>query len=65
MKTNDPMPKKQSNQVIGFQKSLIGLYGTLYMKQGKESVKAWMYLFTCIAERAYIHLELAKNITPE
>ena len=50
MKTNDPMPKKQSNQVIGFQKSLIGLYGTLYMKQGKESVKAWMYLFTCIAE---------------
>ena len=39
-------------------------FGPLYITQGKDRVKVWVCLFTCITARA-IHLELVEDVTAE
>ena len=39
-------------------------FGLFYIRQGKDQVKVWVCLFTCITVRA-IHLELVEDMTAE
>ena len=37
--------------------------GPISVKEGKEVIKSWVCLFTCLSVRA-IHLEWVKDLTP-
>ena len=56
-----PWPRERVAQSMPFQ--FVGL-DYLGLKEGKEVIKSWVCLFTCLSVRA-IHLEWVKDLTPQ
>ncbi len=62
-----PMPQLPPERVTitaPFQNTGIDFFGPLFIKRGKELVKVWVCLFTCLVVRA-VHLELVEDMTTE
>ena len=59
-----PWPKERVSQSSPFQYVGLDYLGPLLVKEGKEVVKVWVCLFTCLTVRA-IHLEWVMNLTPD
>ena len=57
-----PWPRERVAQSLPFQFIGLDYLGPILVKEGSEII--WICLFTCLAIRA-IHLEWAKNLTPE
>ena len=62
-----PMAPWPTHKVIrskAFTNTGLDYFGLFYIRQGKDQVKVWVCLFTCITVRA-IHLELVEDMTAE
>ena len=62
-----PMAPWPTSKVIRskvFTNTGLDYFGPLYIRQGKDRVKVWVCLFTCITVRA-MHLELVEGMTVE
>ncbi len=57
-----PLPDTRARRTRPFQHTGVDFAGPLYVKSGKETVKAYITLFTCATTRA-VHLELAEDMT--
>ena len=59
-----PLPTSKVVRSKAFTNTGLYYFGPLYIRQGKDRVKVWVCLFTCITVRA-IHLKLVENMTAE
>ena len=62
-----PMVPWSTSKVIrskAFTNTGLDYFGPLYIRQGKNRVKVWVCLFTCITV-GVIHLELVEDMTAE
>ena len=64
MPTMPQLPPARVTITAPFQNTGIDFFGPLYIKRGKEVVKVWVCLFTCLVVRA-VHLELVEDMTTE
>ena len=59
-----PWPTSKVIRSKAFTNTGLDYFGPLHMRQGKDQVKAWSCLFTCITVWA-IHLELVEDMTEQ
>ena len=59
-----PLPTSKVVRSKAFTNTGLDYFGPLYIRQGKDRVKVWVCLFTCITVRA-IHLKLVEDMTAE
>ena len=59
-----PWPRERVAQTMPFQFIGLDYMGPVLVKEGKEVIKSWICLFTCLSVCA-IHLEWVKDLTPE
>ena len=59
-----PWPISKVVRSKAFTNTGLDYFGRLYIRQGKDRVKVWACLFTCITVRT-IHLELVEDMTAE
>jgi len=59
-----PWPRLRVSRSLPFQFTGLDYLGPIYVKEGKEVVKMWICLFTCLAVRA-VHLEWVRSLSAE
>ena len=59
-----PWPKSKVTESKAFLNTGLDYFGPLFVKQGKNQLKYWVCLFTCVTTRA-IHLELVEGMSAE
>jgi len=59
-----PLPELRTQDVHPFTFTGVEFTGALYVQQGKQEVKVYLCLFTCVTTLA-VHLELVQDITAQ